>query len=88
VALVLAPPRDSLLSLTAGLALAFGSLLTTVIGYPAPWTIVDPALAIESVLYLGCGLGIALMARRLVLPGRRLAGSSPTISSRGPAPGG
>jgi hypothetical protein len=82
VALALAPPRGAPPSLTAALALTFGSLLTTIVGYPAPWTIVDPALAIASVLYLGCSLAIALMIERLVRHGRRgLARSTPTISS-------
>ncbi|HZO30381.1 MAG TPA: hypothetical protein VFH48_30795 [Chloroflexota bacterium] len=79
VALALAPRRDAVLILTAGLALAFGSLLTTVIGYPAPWTIVDPAIAIASVLYLSCGLGLAFIARRLTRRWRARAASSTTI---------
>ena len=59
VALALTPRSDGLVSLAAGLALLVGSLLTTIVGYPATWTIADPALATEALLYLVVGLAIA-----------------------------
>jgi hypothetical protein len=73
VALALGQPRNAFASLTGSLALIFGSLVTTIIGYPATWTIADPALASEAALYLGTGLGVAWLARRLMRSVRRPA---------------
>jgi hypothetical protein len=59
VALALAPTSYGLVSLGAGLTLLGGSLLTTIVGYPATWTIAETALATEALVYLGIGLAIA-----------------------------
>lgn len=80
VALALGPLRDARRALMGGLALACGSLLTTIVGYPAPWTIVDLAIAIESVLYLSGSLGIAFMIRWLLSRRRELTSSSTSFS--------
>jgi hypothetical protein len=65
LALAISEPHAAHLSWAASLALFGGSVLTTIVGYPAAWTIVDPSLAAEATLYLGLGLGIAWLTRRL-----------------------
>ena len=56
---------------TSSLALVGGSFLTTVIGYPATWTIIEPGLGTEAALYLGAALGAAWLVRTLTLSARR-----------------